>query len=133
MSVFRLKSKHMTGVPQFDDEHVQLVQIADLLRQQLIAPDGLIEARATFAILETHTRIHFENEERVMQQCGYPGFYTHREIHRNLLIQMEGMLRKLDHRRTFAAKSFNTSLAIWLIGHIVAEDIKLGEYLRAGR
>lgn len=131
MSAFRMKPKHLIAVPQFDEEHRQLFEICDLLRRQLIRPESLPTARQTFVILENHTRIHFANEERVMQRIDYPEFHTHRQIHRHLLGQLADMSCQLHDWRAFAAKSFNTSLAIWLIGHIATEDAKLGKYINS--
>lgn len=130
MSVFRLKPKHMINVPQFDEEHHQLVEITDLLRRELIEAD-LQKARQTFVMLGNHTRIHFANEERAMQQSGYPGYHAHRAIHQNLLAELAVMGRQLDDWRPSAAKLFNNSIAIWLVNHIATEDAKLGKYLNA--
>lgn len=131
VSVFRMKTKHLINVPQFDEEHRQLFEITDLLRRELVKPDNLQAAQQAIVVLDNHTRIHFTNEERVMQQCGYPGYYDHRRIHLNLLAQLGEMARQLDGRQVFAVKSFNTSIAIWLTGHIISEDAKLGRYIQA--
>lgn len=130
MSEFGIKPKHLIHVPQLDDEHGQLFAIADLLRKQLMEPDNLDTVRKTFAIFEKYMRIHFANEERIMLQCDYPGYHAHREIHRNLLTQMEAMGQQLVEGVATSAKFFNTSIAIWLGGHITSEDAKLGVYLQ---
>lgn len=129
MVEFRMKPRHLIQVPQFDEEHRQLFEITDQLRRELIQPDNLPAARQTFLLLGDYTRIHFDNEERLMQRHAYPDFYGHRQIHRNLLAEMTDMARRLDNWSPFAAKSFNTSLAIWLVGHIVTEDAKFGKFL----
>lgn len=131
MSVFRMKSKHLINVPQFDEEHGQLFQIADLLRQQLLDQQDPQAARRTFDVLDRYVRTHFANEERVMQQYGYPDYYAHRQIHRNLLAQLTVMRQQLDDWRPSAVKMFATSIALWAAGHIVAEDTKLGKFLQA--
>ncbi len=131
MNGFRMKPKHLIHVPQFDEEHGQLFQIVDLLRQELVKPAGLPTARRTFVILENHARIHFAHEERTMQEFGYPGLPEHREIHTQLLAELEEMTRQLDRWQPLAAKSFNTSLAIWLFGHVTTEDAKLGQFVTA--
>lgn len=83
--------------------------------------------------LRLFAELHFQREERLQAQAGYPGLDAHRAEHRAMLAQLDDMLGELAAVPDGAAgypqiKSF---MYRWLLGHIIESDARIGAFLKA--
>ncbi len=79
--------------------------------------------------LKKFTEFHFVSEENLMHEIGFPGVGEHALIHTDLLLQLEMMLAKISHHKEFP-EDLLYFLNKWLVQHVVAEDMKIAEYVR---
>ena len=92
-----------------------------------------------FRRLTQHVRyfaeLHFKREERLQEQCGYPGLAEHREEHRLLLRGLDAFLAAfaaLPADATLAdAREAKSFLYRWILGHILQSDGRLKPYVAA--
>ncbi|MBV5350518.1 hemerythrin family protein, partial [bacterium] len=82
------------------------------------------------AFLRAYTVDHFQAEESLMQETGYPGLEAHHALHEGLVHQV------LELEEKYAAGTMILSIMTmhflkdWLSHHIQDEDRKLAAYLR---
>lgn len=76
---------YASGHPAIDREHQILFRTANDLLNAIIAKRPDEEIRIIIGKLVEEITRHFENEEAVLAQIGYPGLVEHAELHRNLL------------------------------------------------
>jgi len=118
------------GVPEIDREHAALVQ--DFAR--LIDPGHRNDPayqRVALDLLTEHVCRHFDHEEHLMREHGYPEFRRHAEVHAMLLRQLTHFEALLNAQpEEGAGPSILDFVGRWLIDHIQEDDKRLGVYLR---
>ncbi len=114
--------EHQTMVHQLN-EMIALLQAGAPSTQWLPILDSMV----------TNVHAHFEHEEAVMENIGFPGLVAHQRQHQQLLQEIAVFRRDLDE----ASKANDTLTAIhflkyWVLRHIVQEDIKLRRHVYKG-
>ena len=134
MSLIRWKTVYETGIVALDDEHRELVAQINRLNEMIRQKQGGALSEI-FAVLANYTENHFQHEERLMEQYGFPGLVEHQAVHQELRDRVEEMQSRTDLTDAELAKELYRFLRAWLLEHIVEVDKKYGVYLesRAGR
>ena len=94
------------------------------------------EARELCAFLRRYVKEHFETEERVMREAGYPLRATHQQQHERFTRDFETLDRelreRLPERRVFLLFRIQLLVVDWIVHHTMKVDRHFGRYL-AGR
>nr|WP_295827247.1 bacteriohemerythrin [uncultured Azospirillum sp.] len=80
--------------------------------------------------LLAYTVLHFEQEERLMDQCGYSDVTAHKAQHEALRTRAGELRRRLDAGESVADELL-ALLREWLFEHIQRADKRIGEHLAA--
>ena len=128
------------GIPQVDGEHRELARLFNRVAGLCadagveLAVKGSKECEEIMDLLRElgeHVRSHFQNEEAIMRESGYPDLESHHYEHATLQAEYAELLRELDKKGVECLDAETlTSLKIWLISHIVNADNRFGEYYR---
>ncbi|HDX8437566.1 TPA: bacteriohemerythrin [Aeromonas dhakensis] len=120
----------MVQVPSMDNQHLGLFEAMNRLYQAVIdkSPAQLRKQRLD-ELLKLATR-HFADEERVMEQAGYPELRRHKEEHARLLAELDTLMQ----RNGTDDEEFNMELLVflknWLLNHISKVDKQYSGSLR---
>ncbi|NUB08500.1 bacteriohemerythrin [Azospirillum sp. Vi22] len=106
--LFELFNEFVTAVNEFRADS----EIQDVLRELL-----------------DYTDTHFDREETLMREHGYPDYTAHKALHDSFVRQLHDVNSALDAGGEKGAFVLGF-LAKWLSGHILGVDTKLGAYLR---
>ncbi|MFZ2854036.1 MAG: bacteriohemerythrin [Rhodocyclaceae bacterium] len=119
------------GFTQMDDDHRQLIAIINRL-STAGALDNRQVIEFTLDDLVRYTRIHFEEEEQLMQELGYPDRARHKAVHDRLRSKLENIRWEyFQGLRQSIQRDLLAFLSTWLSNHIVKEDIPYGNWARA--
>ena len=120
------------GIERIDAQHhIFLNVIAEFqdIRQQgatLEKLEGILHEVALYA------RYHFCSEENVMRECRFPCITEHKNMHYQLLDEMNS--RMLGMREGLCTpKDVEDFLVHWFVHHTAEEDRKIGEFILAAR
>ncbi|PGH55123.1 chemotaxis protein [Azospirillum palustre] len=80
--------------------------------------------------LLAYTALHFEQEERLMDRCGYPDARAHKAQHEALRARADELRRRLDAGDSVADELL-ALVREWLFEHIQRADKRIGEHLAA--
>ncbi|MBF0165681.1 MAG: hemerythrin family protein [Magnetococcales bacterium] len=72
--------------------------------------------------LVTYTTTHFQYEERLLTQQGYPELATHMESHRRLIKRVGQFVERMTKNKENAGYALLGFLKEWLTNHIQKED-----------
>jgi hemerythrin-like metal-binding protein len=116
-------------VPEIDADHRRLLELFNRLGHAV--EDGEPQARieATLDELISCTDWHFQHEERLMEQHGYPDLPAHRAEHAELIESGRALLQGLRQSGASLSSQQIESLEHWLTGHIYGTDMAMGRYL----
>lgn len=130
MTLLRWRESMSIGDPAVDADHQRLIGILNRLHYMRLAGDERAAIDTVLDDLVHYTRYHFGREEALMQAAAYPGFQSHRRLHRELSERME-MFRTAYRcgSETFDFAEFYDFLSDWLLVHILCEDMQLKPYL----
>lgn len=129
------KEEYEVGVAEIDEQHQKLIDIAnrvyELMRNEL-ALDKYDQIVEILQELKEYTVYHFHFEEGLMQKARYKKRFSHKILHQNFLAQVEAVdLSAVDENQDAYLVQIMDFIANWLIEHIVGEDKKVGQSVRA--
>jgi hemerythrin len=85
-----------------------------------------------FWFVEAYIVSHFRDEERLMQQIGFPNFPNHREQHAAFSDQV-GVLKerlRVEGPTQELLATIKTFIGGWLINHISSRDVEIGRFMK---
>jgi hemerythrin len=126
----------LLGFDNLDDQHLELVDALNKLYQYIaekeekrLIPDIDIVC-AQLSTLGYKARKHFQYEESLMQEYGYPQLADHHREHIMLLAELKVCIREIESgSKPFTLKTL-TALKHWQIDHLLDSDRLLADYLK---
>ena len=123
--------KYATGNTQVDDEHKQ---IFDLVQNVLDAnfSDRSQKIETVIDFLGDYTIKHFEHEERLMDESGYPGIEIHRQQHRDFLSDFVKLRDHILQSDDYTTNNITINKAVvgWLTNHVMGSDMAMADHYR---
>lgn len=113
------------GVAEMDATHREFVDLVDALGQ---ATDA--EFPALFDHLREHSRLHFENEGKLMKACRFPAIGEHNSEHLRVLGELAAVGRSVAAGRLAMAREYVRNLPVWFATHLATMDSALAARLR---
>jgi len=117
------------GHDGIDADHRRLFELFNAFVFAVKANRADPEIEGVLHELLEYTDRHFDREERLMREHGYPEFATHKTMHDTFVRQLQDVHAALDAGGGQGAFVLGF-LGKWLSGHILAVDKKLGAFLR---
>lgn len=112
------------GNDDMDAQHKHLF----LVINELVAIDNLRELRPLILQLYKYTREHFEAEETLMREVGYPQAEDHIEHHNQLLSRLS--LLSMDVGKGHMSRAaIQAVMSDWATLHVRNDDAKLAVFL----
>jgi hemerythrin-like metal-binding protein len=118
------------GHADIDRQHAALYETVNRLHDAMRSNHSREVQGEILAFLHAYTVEHFEAEESLMRDSGYPELASHKALHDDLVRQVKELEEK------YTAGSMTLSIMTmhfikdWLTHHILEEDRKIAEYLK---
>lgn len=122
---FIWRDSYSIGNASIDSEHQQLFKLAE---EFFDATDKIKRTDCAMRLFK-YTRGHFDHEEQLMRDIGYPEIAAHMQQHTHLITKLNDVAEKVA-QDTLAPNELRGFLTAWLVGHIVTFDTKLSAYVR---
>ncbi len=119
-----LTDKFMTGVPEMDREHQQLVDLINRMYQIFQNKGSNSEILQILDELLSYGVHHFADEEAYMKKVGISGLNEHIRIHKELVRQATEIRDKLKSGQVGVGFETFKFLQNWLMNHIAGTDVK---------
>ena len=114
------------GVEEMDHTHREFVDLANRLHG---APDE--DFAALFDELIAHSEAHFANENRLMEESGFPPIGIHRGEHERVLGVLRLIRERLGAGELALARDFVTrEIPEWFSQHAASMDTALALHLQ---
>jgi hemerythrin len=129
MAFIDWSEKYSVKVSQIDEQHKNLIAIINDLHDAMLKGQSKDAMDDIFNRLIDYVKVHFANEERLMQIYQYPDKKIHETQHNDLTYQVGQLAVKAQTGKITVSLETMTFLKDWLYNHILKTDVKLGEYL----
>ncbi len=124
------KTVPRVGVPFIDEEHKQLVDIINKIYESVSS--GVVSKPDLLRImmeLFDYTVFHFDNEDKVMNEVGYPQRDDHLKQHDKLQQQVLDFTTSFFEFEVDVRKNLLDVLKSWLVVHIENTDQPLSDFI----
>jgi hemerythrin len=121
----------VVGVQAMDDQHAVIMDTMNELRQLIVQGGDRKLICDHIDRLIAFTQMHFQSEEQLLEQRGFPGIAEHRAVHQRLLSQVQSMLERARHSDAFEIEPFFQFLRNWYSEHIEGLDRQYGPWLNS--
>ena len=118
-------------VLKMDTHHKRLFEIANGITEILRSKGDPISLGKAMDALVEYTHYHFEAEEALMEQYGYPDTEAHKKAHARLVKQVTDYRRAIADGDVPDVSAFRLFFDDWLVKHILSEDRKYGAFLNS--
>ena len=121
---------YSVGIRKMDDHHKQLIGLINALHQQRENTNTeFIENVLT--TLVHYTRIHFNEEEKMLRKIHYPHVISHHKQHLRFIETVEKLkqIPKDGGTNTELVDKISHFLSEWIKHHILVEDKAYGQYI----
>jgi hemerythrin len=116
------------GIEQVDNEHQNLVCVLNQLDDAMKKGKGTRVMSEILIQLVQYTKVHFENEEKLMADVEYPKLERHKSQHRQLIEKVEAFYQKFNSQGKRITKEMMDFLKYWLSNHILVDDMAFGKF-----
>lgn len=116
-------------INEIDEDHHKLFDIFNILNHAISDGESQEYLKAVLEELINCTVWHFSHEERLMLKHGYENIEEHKEIHQELVKAAKELQDKILQANDTITDEDLIFLERWLTGHILTDDMKLGEFL----
>jgi hemerythrin-like metal-binding protein len=113
------------GIAPMDQTHQEFVELVDGLLKA--TDDELVSGLQT---LVEHTHEHFDQENRWMDDVGFPPIMIHKGEHERVLTAMEEVLEKARAGDLLPARQLIDQLPAWFDQHAMSMDHALAMFMR---
>jgi hemerythrin-like metal-binding protein len=124
-----------TGIEEIDAEHREILRRAGAVEASLLEGRPLPDSVETLEFLATYSKSHFEHEQRLMGETGYPDSAGHAARHLEIGRQIRSMQLGLSGGEPAMALAVRISyfLRTYIVEHIRTDDRGLADWYREHR
>ncbi|HEX5230491.1 MAG TPA: bacteriohemerythrin [Bryobacteraceae bacterium] len=131
MSIFEWKPEYSLGHPEIDAQPKKLFELADRLHGAMAHGKAKEAMSKTLADLIAYTKLHFCNEERLMQSHHYPEYGQHKALHDDLTARVVEFQKSFESGHAALSIDLLHFLKDWLQHHIGETDRKVAAFLKS--
>jgi len=124
MDTFSIDDEHT------DNQHKKLVEIANDFYESLQRRQALSVVESIIIRLYDYTKVHFADEEKLMESLNYPGLEEHHQTHIDLIKKIDDELVKYEKDKAiYPIHDMCAFIKDWLVNHILGMDKKIEPYV----
>ncbi len=129
MALLNWNSNYSVGDARIDADHRHLFDLINEFHYVFLQNHDRKEIARVLNNLVKYCEEHFQREERLMSEHGYPGLAEHQTIHAELFETLFTLQSKFEDGSVKMEKETIEFLRHWLIDHIADHDMKFGRFL----
>lgn len=130
MAFLSWRDEYLVGIPVIDREHRYLFDLINEFHDTRAAGSSREEVLRVLNRLVAYGEKHFQSEESLQKEVGYPGLARHQGLHASLFDALFGFAERVAADEYFAEAEVRRFLQGWLVEHIVREDMEIGDFMR---
>lgn len=122
----------VTGNHEIDEQHKEWIDKINKLLRCCEDGGGKVEAVKMLDYMADYTEFHFEAEEKLQEEAGYPGIEEHKNKHndfRKAVGELYEMLNEEEGPSDAFVKAVEKNVVDWLYNHIKTFDSSVATYI----
>jgi hemerythrin len=129
MGLIKWNDHYSVNIREVDEQHKKLISLINQMYDAMLVSKGKEVLGPVLTELVNYTVYHFNTEERLFQQYGYPEYDEHKRIHDDLTMKAKQLKTAFDQGNNLISIDVMMFLSNWLNTHILEEDKRYGPFL----
>lgn len=125
--------KYSVGNEILDSQHKEMFNTINALYALISTGAEHMDIMKTIRYLHQYANAHFQEEEKAMQECGYPAFFSHKVMHWIYISKVNYFMEQFQNTDIDIQHSVLFFLKNWWKNHILIVDQKYKSYLSGPR
>ncbi|HXV21169.1 MAG TPA: bacteriohemerythrin [Desulfuromonadales bacterium] len=131
MEFFKWKHQFSVNIPEMDQQHQKFMALLNKVHLYSETQDRDPEfLTALFRELFAYVLTHFEEEETLLEQTGFPGLEVQKKQHQYFRDQLVNLREQHLKGNATAPLSVLIFMRDWFMNHVLEFDKKYGEYFK---
>lgn len=122
-------NKLSVGVPQIDEQHKELIRIANGLITAVMRGKDKVALDTILKKLREYTVFHFSSEEKLMEDIRYPGRGDQAQEHARLKREVKAYQHQVYKHEDITPDDILEFMKGWLLKHILEYDRDLAKFI----
>jgi hemerythrin len=119
------------GIPEIDEDHKFFITLVNRFNESVADRMDIAEVRQRMQDIVNHTERHFADEEKLLNEFGYPDAADHARIHAQVKDELRQVMGSIPTGGTdYELIEAGLKIKQKIIDHILEEDMKYAEYHR---
>lgn len=129
MALLSWSPQYLIGNETIDSEHQELFRLVNAFHDHWMEKRERKEIAQVLNQLITYAQMHFQHEEIIMQNCGYPQLADHQFIHELMVDTIFKLRQSFEEKDIHLEMDTMKFVRSWLVDHIANHDFLLRNYL----
>jgi hemerythrin len=129
MSKFNWTPEISVGNEHIDSQHQALFNLMEQFYQATIKGGERQLIQSTLEKLKTYTKEHFEDEEKLMLDIGYPDAHSHKTKHDELIAEVNRLIEQYHRLNDVKTIDLLVVMFDWIANHIESSDLQFKPYV----
>ncbi|MBE0619837.1 MAG: hemerythrin family protein [Burkholderiales bacterium] len=130
MKLLSWRASYQVGVDLIDTEHKYLFKLINEFHDSYAAGNTHKQLLLVLNRLVAYAEEHFQHEETLMQEIGYPRLARQEGMHQKLFSSIFELNEKLSVTDAKVDAETLRFLKYWMLEHILKEDMDIGDFMR---
>jgi len=129
MALFTWSEQFSLKIDSMDEQHKKLIDILNQFHDAMLQKKEDKKIGETLAELIAYTEFHFAEEEKLLQENGYPDLDNHKNEHDELRQKVTEFQREYVQGSQTVTDDVMFFLKDWLVNHILGVDKRYAPFL----
>ncbi len=131
MALINWNTNYSVGIREIDDQHKKLISLINELYEAMRRGEGKAALGQVLGQMLDYTVYHFNSEERLFREYGYPDHEEHKQMHDYLSDNVRQLKAEYEAGSPAITRDAMLFLSNWLNVHILEVDKRYGPYLHS--
>ena len=129
MALLSWSNEYAIGNAQIDGEHQELFRLINAFHDHWLAQHDAQAIAALLSRLIAYTEMHFQHEEAIMGEAGYPRLTEHQGQHEAMVDTIFKLRLAFEQNNARLEMETMKFVKNWLLEHIVRNDYLFRDFL----
>ena len=129
MALLSWSKQYLIGNELIDTEHEELFRLINDFHSRWSAAHNRQDIAKVFNQLVVYAELHFQHEEKIMDEAGYPKLAEHQQIHEDMIDMIFRLQKSYEEANLRLEMDTMKFVKSWLVGHILENDYLFRDFL----
>jgi len=129
MALLSWSNQYLIGNFTIDTEHKELFRLINAFHDHWIEKRDHKDIARVLNQLVVYTQMHFQHEEGIMEEAGYPRLEEHQAIHEAMVDTIFKLHQSIETKNSHLEMDTMKFVRAWLVEHILQNDYLFRDFL----